>query len=43
MHYRREEQTVNEVVVMLCTTEGRNRLLMNLLSCCALQKGGTDC
>ena len=39
MYYKREEQNVNEAVVMLCTTEGRNRLLMNLLSCSVLQEG----
>ena len=42
VYYRREEHTVNELAVMQCTTEGRNRLLMKLLSCCILKEGGTD-
>ena len=42
MYYRVEEQIVNEAVVMECTTGGRNRSSMKLLSCCVLQTGGTD-
>ena len=42
VHYRREERTVTEAVVMLCATGGRNRPLLKLSSCCVLQEGGTD-
>ena len=42
VYYRREEHTVHELAVMQCTTGGRNRLLVKLLSCCVLQEGGTD-